>query len=182
MPVGSQVGKFAHVFDWFDRTGDGWLTREDFEQMAEMFKAVADEDDEANKTEMEQAFMFWWEVLLQAGDGEPKDKIGKQQFIGIMHSSVIESETFEKAVGGIADGLIGALDRDGSGTLSREEYFRMYDAIGMSPETAGEAFRRLDRDGSGELSYAEFRQAIVEYYLSSDPDAPGNWLIGDPTL
>jgi hypothetical protein len=34
------------------------------------------------------------------------------------------------------------------------------------------------RDGSGELSYAEFRQAIVEFYLSGDPNAPGNWLLG----
>lgn len=181
MPVGPQVRKFALVFDWFDRTGDGWLTREDFEQMAKMFKALADEDDEANQTKMEQAFMHWWDVLLQAGDGEPKDKIGKQQFIGIMHSSVIEPETFEKAIGGIADGLMAALDRDGSGTLSREEYVAMYDKIGIPPETSGEAFGRLDRDGSGELSYAEFKQAIFEYYLSSDPDAPGNWLLGDPT-
>jgi Ca2+-binding EF-hand superfamily protein len=132
--------------------------------MAEMFKALAEEDDEANKTAMEKAFMFWWDTLLEAGDGEPADKIGKQQFIGIMYSSVIEPETFQNAIGGVADGLIAALDTDGNGALSQEEYVRMYKALGIPPETSGEAFRRLDRDGSGEISNAEFRHALFEYY------------------
>lgn len=180
MTVGPQTRKFEIVFDWFDQTGDGWLTRSDFEKMAEMFKALAAEDDEANKAAMETAFMFWWDTLLQAGDGEPADKIGKQQFIGIMYSSVIEPETFENAIGGIADGLIAALDTDGSGALSQEEYVRMYDALGIPPTTSGEAFRRLDRDGSGEISNAEFRQALFEYYLSADENAPGSWLLGEP--
>jgi Ca2+-binding EF-hand superfamily protein len=180
MTVGPQTRKFGRVFDWFDQTGDGWLTRGDFETMAEMFKALADEDDEANKTAMDKAFMFWWDTLLEAGDGEPDDQIGKQQFIGIMHSSVIEPETFENAIGGIADGLIAALDTDGTGTLSQEEYVRMYDALGIPPETSGEAFKRLDRDGSGEISNAEFRQALFEYYLSADENAPGSWLLGEP--
>jgi Ca2+-binding EF-hand superfamily protein len=180
MTVGPQTRKFGRVFDWFDQTGDGWLTRGDFEQMAEMFKALAEEDDEANKTAMEKAFMFWWETLLEAGDGEPADKIGKQQFIGIMYSSVIEPETFENAIGGIADGLIAALDTEGNGALSQEEYVRMYEALGIPPETSAEAFRRLDRDGSGEISNAEFRQALFEYYLSDDENAPGSWLLGEP--
>ena len=63
MTVGPQTRKFEIVFDWFDQTGDGWLTRSDFEKMAEMFKALAADDDEANKTAMEKAFMFWWDTL-----------------------------------------------------------------------------------------------------------------------
>jgi hypothetical protein len=113
-----------------------------------------------------------------ARDGASGEKIGKEEFVRIMKSSVIAPENFESAVGGIADGLIGALDRDGNGSLSRDEYVRMYDALGVPPSTSTEAFKRLDRDGSGELSYAEFRQAIVEFYLSGDPNAPGNWLLG----
>jgi len=176
--VGPQVRKFGYVFTWFDHNGDGWLTREDFERMTEMFKALADENDETNKSAMEKGFMHWWDILLAAGDGTPGEKIGKQEFIGIMHSSVIAPENFENAIGAIADGLIGALDRDGNGALSREEYVRMYDELGIPPQTSGEAFKRLDRDGSGEISHSEFRQALVEYYLSSDENAPGNWLLG----
>ena len=178
MATSVQVQKFSYVFTWFDQNGDGWLTRDDFERMAGLFTALADEDDQKNKAAMKKAFMNWWDILLEAGDGKPGEKIGKQEFIGIMFSSVIAPENFENAVGGIADGLIGALDRDGNGSLSREEYVRMYDALGVPPTTSTEAFKRLDRDGSGQISHAEFRQAIVEFYLSSDKDAPGNWLLG----
>lgn len=178
MTIDSQARKFSYVFTWFDQNGDGWLTRDDFEKIAGLFTALADEKDQKNKTAMKSAFMHWWGLLLEAGEGTPGEKIGEPEFIRIMKSSVIAPENFENAVGGIADGLIGALDRDGNGSLSREEYVRMYDALGVPPATSGEAFKRLDRDGSGEISYAEFRQAIVEFYLSADPNAPGNWLLG----
>ncbi|MDI3290594.1 EF-hand domain-containing protein [Polyangium sp. 15x6] len=178
MTTDLQVKKFGYVFTWFDQNGDGWLTRDDFEKIAGLFTALADENDQKNKTAMHKAFMYWWSVLLQASENTPGEKIGLEEFIRIMNASVIAPENFENAVGGIADGLIGALDRDGNGSLSREEYVRMYDALGVPPATSTEAFKRLDRDGSGQLSYAEFRQAIVEFYLSADPHAPGNWLLG----
>lgn len=178
MSIDLQIKKFNYVFTWFDQNGDGWLTRDDFEKMAELFTAMAAEHDLENKEAMKKAFMHWWDLMLQAREGTPGEKIGKEEFVRIMNSSVIAPENFENAVGGIADGLIRALDRDGNGSLSKEEYVRMYDALGVPPATSTEAFKRLDRDGSGELSYAEFRQAIVEFYLSADPNAPGNWLLG----
>ena len=178
MTIELQIKKFNYVFTWFDQNGDGWLTRDDFEKIAGLFTALADENDQKNKSAMKKAFMHWWDLLLASGEGTPGEKIGNQEFIRIMSSSIIAPENFENAVGGIADGLIGALDRDRNGSLSREEYVRMYDALGVPPTTSTEAFKRLDRDGSGALSYAEFRQAIVEFYLSVDPNAPGNWLLG----
>src|SRR4051794_12968434 len=45
---------------------------------------------------------------------------------------------------------------------------------------ADEAFRHLDQDGDGYLSADEFITAIVEYWSSDDPDAPGNWAMGRP--
>ncbi|MDC0710000.1 EF-hand domain-containing protein [Stigmatella sp. ncwal1] len=178
MPTELQIKKFSYVFTWFDQNGDGWLTRGDFEKIAGLFTALADEKDQKNKIAIKTAFMHWWSLLLKAEVGTPDEKISKEEFIRIMESSVIAPENFENAVGGIADGLIGALDRDGNGSLSREEYVRMYDALGVPPATSSEAFKRLDRDGSGQISHAEFRQAIVEFYLSADKDAPGNWLLG----
>jgi hypothetical protein len=54
----------------------------------------------------------------------------------------------------------------------------MYTALGIPSTTSSEAFKRLDRDGSGEITHTEFNQALVEFYLSGDPKAPGNWLLG----
>lgn len=178
MTAGVQVQKFNYVFQWFDQNGDGWLTQDDFEQMAKLFTNIADEGDHKNRNAMQKAFMHWWDILLKSSDHRPSEKIGRQEFIGIMYSNVIAPEHFENAVGGIVDGLIGALDRDGNGSLSLEEYVRLYDALGVPPSITAEAFKRLDRDGSGELSYDEFRQAIIEFYLSTDMNSPSNWMLG----
>ncbi|WP_232380012.1 EF-hand domain-containing protein [Polyangium fumosum] len=178
MTTDLQAKKFGFLFTWFDQNGDGWLTRDDFEKMAGMFTGLAAEDDEKTKTAMQQSFMHWWGLLLESGQGTSGEKIGHPEFLRIMSTSVIAPENFQNAVGRIAEGMVAALDRDGNGSLSQKEFVRMYDVVGVPPSTSTEWFKRLDRDSSGGLSCAEFRQAIVEFYLSADPNAPGNWLLG----
>ncbi|MFE8599045.1 EF-hand domain-containing protein [Archangium violaceum] len=178
MTTNVQAKKFSYVFKWFDQNGDGWVTQDDIEKMAELFTALANEADQKNRSAMKRGFMNWWNLLLEARENKASEKIGKQEFIRIMDAIVIAPKNFELAVGNIVEGLLGALDRDGNGSLSKEEYVRMYDALGIPPTTSTESFRRLDRDSDGEISHAEFHQALVEYYLSADPNAPGNWLLG----
>ncbi|MET9295084.1 EF-hand domain-containing protein [Streptomyces sp. NPDC003077] len=173
-------GKFSILFDWFDRTQDGWLTRDDFEQMAELFTAVARPDDHENRDALREAFTRWWDVLIDAGAGNGEARVGRGAFIGVMRSHVTDPKTFEHVVLPIADALMRALDTDRDGELTTDEYVRMYDALGIDPATSTPAFHRLDRDGNGVISHAEFRTAIEEFYLSPDPEAPGNWLLGSP--
>jgi Ca2+-binding EF-hand superfamily protein len=172
--------KFNILFDWFDQTDDDWLTREDFEQMGELFAALARSDDHENRKAMRDAFIGWWDTLCATGSADSQQRVGRKEFVDVMRSHVTQPENFRHIVLPIADALMRALDVDGSGVLSFEEYVRMYDAIGVSPATSTEAFRRLDRNGSGSITLPEFRTAIEEFYLSADPEAPGSWLIGKP--
>ncbi|MFD0329883.1 hypothetical protein ACFQZC_21005 [Streptacidiphilus monticola] len=52
----------------------------------------------------------------------------------------------------------------------------------MTRESADEAFAHLDTDGDGRLSAEEFVTAIIEFWTSRDPDAPGNWWTGKPVF
>ncbi|MBV9010519.1 MAG: hypothetical protein JO272_00480 [Pseudonocardiales bacterium] len=38
----------------------------------------------------------------------------------------------------------------------------------------------MDADGDGQLSAEEFTRAAIEFWSSTDPDAPGNWWMGPP--
>lgn len=172
--------KFSILFDWFDHTNDGWITRNDIEQMAELFAAVAPDDDQENKNAMREAFNRWWQILVDAGGADADQRVGRQEFIAIMRSNVVDPKNFEHVVLPIVDALMRALDTDGSGALTADEYVRMYDALGVNPATSTAAFQRLDRNGDGSISHAEFRTAIEEFYLSTDAEAPGNWLLGTP--
>lgn len=95
-----------------------------------------------------------------------------------MRAVVTAPENFQIAVRRVVKGMMGALDRDGNGSLSEEEYLRMYTTFGLAPDTCAEAFKRLDRNGNGQISLDEFNQALDEFYLGGDPNAPGNWLLG----
>lgn len=175
-PVKSQ--KFSILFDWFDQNGDGKLSQDDLQAMAELFAGVATEDDRANATAMRKAIETWWQLLLEHGDADGDGEISRQEFIAVMEANVTSPQNFEAAVLALADALMNAVDTDGDGVVNLDEYVRMYISIGVAPQHAGVAFKKLDRDGDGVISHEEFSTAISEFYLSADIDAPGNWLIG----
>jgi Ca2+-binding EF-hand superfamily protein len=172
--------KFAILFRWFDQTDDEWLTQGDFEQLGEVFATLATEDDHQNRDALRNAFQLWWEALLDAGAADDRQRVDQPRFIAAMRSHISEPETLERVVLPIIDALMSALDTDDNGTLTLEEYVRMYDALGIDPATSGAAFQRLDRNGSGTITYDEFRIAVEEFYVSTDAEAPGNWLLGSP--
>ncbi|MFE7117157.1 EF-hand domain-containing protein [Streptomyces sp. NPDC057654] len=170
--------KFSTLFRWFDRNGDGQLTHDDLQTMTELFAGLAREGDEENAAAMRAAFGTWWQLLLTHGDSDGNGRISVEEFIAVMEANVTDPRHFEEAVLAIVDALMRALDINQDGVLSQAEYVRMYDVLGIPPVHSEAAFRLLDQDGDGSLSHAEFRSAITEFYLSDDPKAPGNWLLG----
>jgi Ca2+-binding EF-hand superfamily protein len=170
--------KFEMLFDWFDQNDDGSLTEDDFIAMASLFTELTHPDDRPNKDALRAAFARWWRILLEAAGTQ--DRIERPEFISIMHSHITGSQHFEDVVMGIADALMQALDTDGNGTLTGDEYVQMYSSLGVNQDISAASFQRLDRNGDGVISQAEFRSAIEDFYLSDD-DAPGNWLLG-PTV
>ncbi|MEV6161926.1 EF-hand domain-containing protein [Streptomyces sp. NPDC052052] len=170
--------KFSILFDWFDQGRDGQLTQDDLRATADVFARVAAEDDHTNITAMRDAFERWWQLLLRHGDTNGDGRLSRQEFIAVTEANVTAPEHFGGAVMAIIDALMNTLDTDRDGFLSRDEYVRMYDALGISPERSGEAFTRLDLNGDGVISHEEFRMAISDFYLSTDPDAPGNYMLG----
>ncbi|TQM79336.1 Ca2+-binding EF-hand superfamily protein [Saccharothrix saharensis] len=172
--------KFTILFDWFDRTGDGYLTSEDLRGMADLFTSLPGGADPGNAEPVRAAFGDWWR-LLEAGDTDSDGRITREEFIDLMKSSVTAPGNFEAAVIRIADAFMRVVDTSGDGSLAFDEYVRMYEGLGIDPTHSGDAFRRLDRDGDGKIGKEEFRAAITEFYLSDDENAPGNWLLGPLT-
>ncbi|MEU8622499.1 EF-hand domain-containing protein [Streptomyces sp. NPDC048623] len=164
--------KFSVLFDWFNQGKDGHLKQDDLQEMAGRFAGLA-KDDHASATAVRNSFEAWWQLLLEHGDGDGDGRISRDEFIAVMGTDVVEGAIFT-----MADALMQALDTDGDGTLSRTEYVSMYDGLGIAREHSEAAFERLDRDGNGVISSDEWRLALREFYLSTDPEAPGNWLLG----
>lgn len=73
-------------------------------------------------------------------------------------------------------------DVHGRGMVGAQEFwgFQHGHLPELSRADVGEAFAHLDADGDGYLSHEQFAGAIVEYWTSRDPDAPGNRFLGRP--
>lgn len=169
--------KFSLLFYWFDQDRDGQLTQQDLQATAKVFAQVATDEDHTNVTAIHAAFEQWWQLLLKHADADGDGRVSRAEFVTAM-DDVTAPAHFESAVMAIADAVMRAADTSGDGVLSREEYVAMYRALGVSEEHSGPAFGMLDLDGNGVISHDEYRTAIVDFYLSTDPEAPGNYLLG----
>jgi len=91
---------------------------------------------------------------------------------------VHDDDLFNDVITEQVKAVMGLWDRDGDGRLSADEFVKLEWCYAVDEEAAREAFRHLDRDGDGYLTIEECKKAAEEFYRSSDPDAPGNWLFG----
>jgi Ca2+-binding EF-hand superfamily protein len=173
--------KFTLLFGWFDQDRDGQLTQQDLQATAMVFAQVAANEDHTNRTAIHAAFEQWWQLLLKRADSDADGQVSRSEFITAMEDITAPAH-FESAVMAIADAVMRAADTDGDGVLSRDEYVAMYQTLGVAPEHSTPAFAMLDLDGDGVISHDEYRTAIVDFYLSNDPNAPGNYLLGPAEL
>jgi Ca2+-binding EF-hand superfamily protein len=69
-------------------------------------------------------------------------------------------------------------DTDKDGTLSLEEYKAMYKIHGIDDSPGAEIFDKLDFDGDGKIRTNDIMNLIADFYLSDNPQAPGNLFFG----
>lgn len=178
MSSDTKTRKFHTLFDWFDQNHDGYITHDDLQAMTGLFVGLPGGEKTENSQPLQEAFEQWWRLLLDSGDADADDRLGRAEFIDIMKASVTTPENFENVVIRIADAFMRIVDTTGDGSLTFNEYVQMYEGLGVDQKYSTESFRLLDRNSTGSISHEEFRTAIKEFYLSDDENAPGNWLLG----
>jgi Ca2+-binding EF-hand superfamily protein len=95
------------------------------------------------------------------------------------HTAMFETpETSRQTVQRLADLVFIVLDVDTDGMVTDKEMQKFYRAYSIDPALTRNAFRKMDGDSDGRISKDEILEAVEEFYLSSDPEAPGNWLLG----
>ncbi|MGH3607698.1 MAG: EF-hand domain-containing protein, partial [Pseudonocardiaceae bacterium] len=133
MPDSAKNRKLNTLFDWFDQGRDGYLTQDDFQQLAALFTGLPGGDAPENAQALRDGFEKFGSLLFVAGDTSGDDRLEREEFIDVMKSSVTAPENFEDAVLTIADAFMRIVDTSGDGSLKFDEYVRMYDALGIDP-------------------------------------------------
>ncbi len=175
--------KIGTGFDYLDRDGNGVLTEADHVLMGQgVAHGLGHGPGSPEEHAVIDAYLRIWRDLHLPMDADGDGRISREEFIASTSALADDAVRADEVLGGLAERIADLADRDGDGELDLEEYtaFIRGQAPGLSPEEVGEAFGHLDRDGDGRLTRAELRAAVIEYFTSPDPAAPGNWYFGSP--
>lgn len=171
--------KITRLFHMWDYNHDGVLERTDYEQAAQGIASVLGIP--AGSTEMDthmSAYMAGWEQLRQAAHPNGGDQVTLDEFVAATSQILADPVGFEAITMNSARNSIRLMDLDGDGRIARSEYLGVVTAYNMTNDEAEEAFRQLDRNGDGFITQEESVENTVEFFMSDDPQARGNWLFG----
>lgn len=171
--------KLHHVFDVLDIDRTGGLTADSILNAAERyarFRGVASGSDRAER--LYGSIRDYWSAMAGL-DTDGDGKVSRQEFVTGLVAVASDPEAYAKSIETTADTFFELADMDGNGRLDQDEYVDLYSVgVGIARYDTIQAFRRFDVDAKGYLTREQWRQIVADFYQSSDPDAPGNWLWG----
>lgn len=115
--------------------------------------------------------------MQAVADKDKDERVSLDEFLASYDATLSDKAAFERNIVGYSTTIFQLCDRDGDGKISGPEFVGLGGCYGLTHEAVLEAFRHLDQDGTGLLTTEELVKRYREF-LSDDPDAPGNWLMG----
>ncbi|MEV4312099.1 EF-hand domain-containing protein [Actinocrispum sp. NPDC049592] len=172
--------KYAKRFEMLDADGSGVVDRTDFEMLAErLIDGLGVTPGSPKAERVRNGYLELCDQLMRIADGDGNGEIDRTEFITAMTRMAGDRAGFKRIIEPLARLNLSLCDADGDGNLNELEFgslLRMFNATTM--DEASRIFVRLDTSGDGYLSLEEILEALCEFYISTDPDAPGNQLFG----
>jgi Ca2+-binding EF-hand superfamily protein len=165
-----QQQKLGHMFDAYDADKNGFLEESDFASVGQRLAAALNQP----QSDISNWFLGFWQGLKTVAG--PDGRVTKADWLGFLDQMWSDEKVYEATIeAGIAF-YFKALDANGDGTLSPVEYGKFFGAFSLDP-AMDEVFSYLDINGDGVISLEEYNQLVRQFY-GTDPNAPGNWLMG----
>ncbi|XP_047474754.1 sarcoplasmic calcium-binding protein-like isoform X2 [Penaeus chinensis] len=158
-----------------DINKDGVVSWDDFEVLIARFTELGHlSPKEISK--FRDALRHVWEEEWGAS-GDPYIFIGQEQFLMQMEH-VVNTKSLRKRVASPLPYFFNAVDRDGSGEISIEEFKIFYSCLGLSEQTAEESFASIDLNKDGKLSKKEFIKLGRDFFLTEKEHKPSKLFWG----
>jgi Ca2+-binding EF-hand superfamily protein len=172
--------KYAKRFEMLDADGSGVIDQVDFVMLAQRLVDGLGVTPGSPKAErVHNGYVELWHSLRRMADEDGDGVITRTEFVNAMTRMAGDRAGFKRVIEPLARLNLSLCDADGDGNLNEMEFanlLRLFNATAM--DEAATIFHRLDTSGDGFLSLDEILEALCDFYISTDPGAPGNLLFG----
>jgi Ca2+-binding EF-hand superfamily protein len=178
-----QRKKLPKMFALNDNNGDGVITEEDFEEAARVlaqFRGVAPGTSEY--ADMHATIKSRWDEMREGCDADGDNRVTLEEWLAYWEKVLATPGEYDRVGKPFSVVVARTLDVNGDGQISPQEYAQWISRWGIDDKLALECFAQLDVNADGHLSVDDFVTLVAQFFQSTDPSSPGNWLLGPPEL
>ena len=179
-PEKIQKQKLEHLFYILDANKNGLLEPDDFVIVADKMSDILQyEKDDKQRLQLKfKATRIYIQLLTDMGKMDVS--IAKEEWISFFTSD-LEHQTgaAKRYIFRTAAYIFMLFDQNGDRLISKREYLDMFKVYQIDFNQLENAFDKLDTNHDGQISMSEMIHGFEDFFLSSEPDAAGNWIFGD---
>ena len=173
-PAGTRDSRFSLL----DPTGDGYMTRDDYEAFAlRLVQAFGQPPGSLAAVAVREGYRRLWRGLADRAETDRDGRISEAEFLAWI-GAVGTDDGFDDEIAPLAQAVVALADDDGDGALTEPELLRLLAACGLPSGQSERVFAELDVDASAGVDTAELVTAIRAFCLSPAAHQPGAWLFG----
>ena len=181
-----QKDKFLHIFELLDVDGNGVLQYDDFRLVGD---TMCDErgwsKGHRRRLGLTRANKRLWDLMIRYLDADGDGDVSLVEWLNFHFTAFSQDPELSSAnadlngaLNSTAQFFCEMLDSDGDGKVSLVDYVLFCEAYGVGESDARRSFQLFDKNDDGILQIGEVDDLIREFYLSADPEAPGNIFFG----
>jgi EF hand len=119
-----------------------------------------------------------WERLARFADTDDDQAVTLEEWLRYFDGVINGAPEVTAVIAAGVGYMLEMVDLDGDERLNPSEYRALLWVYRIDQQLAEQNFRRLDLNGDGFITKTELLQLFQEWFLGSDPNAPGNHLWG----
>ena len=165
-------------FSLLDPTGDGYMTRDDYEAFAlRLVQSFGQPPGSPAAVAVREGYRHLWRALSERAETDRDGRISEAEFLAWI-GAVSEGDGFDDEIVPLANAVIALADDDSDGALTEGELSGLLAACGLSGAQSQRVFAELDLDASASVDAAELVAAIRAFCVNPAARQPGAWLFG----
>lgn len=180
MPLTSfQKQKIRRLFAVLDVNRDGRVDRDDFIHRVEALARLRGWTRESPEYESNLHFVLEeWAAVRDSADLDESGAVGPDEFLRYAEIFLDDPDAVHAYARGDVQLMFDAMDADGDGAITLDEYRAYLAACGVDASAAEVFFGHADLDRDGAITREEMARAVEEFLTAEDPRAAGNFMFG----